>query len=280
MNELMAALSLVNNSYFATIDEDNNLISVDDNSVEAIDVQGAMLINTTGGSSKGYQPKWLIGNKFVKLDTLGYESLAEITASWFMSNIKSDIKFVKYYPCVIFKGHKKLGYGCYSIDFRDGNNEISLLKIMQNLMLDVNISYDDLRFELIKELGVDIKPELDKMLCVDSILRNEDRHFRNISLLDKGGKFELSPIFDTGDSLLSDLHNYPLKDDLSGYLEHTHAKPFYTDYKRQLSMNERLLINPEELFEKFKISNIYSERIKAVLEYGLKDMEGIAWQRY
>ena len=33
----------------------------------------------------------------------------------------------------------------------------------------------------------DIKEYIDKLLCIDAITRNEDRHFRNISFIFKGG---------------------------------------------------------------------------------------------
>ena len=57
---------------------------------------------------------------------------------------------------------------------------------------------------LCKELGVDIVPALDRMIVLDYIIANEDRHFNNFGLLRNANTLEWSgaaPIFDSGTSL-------------------------------------------------------------------------------
>lgn len=57
---------------------------------------------------------------------------------------------------------------------------------------------------LCKELGVDIVPALDRMIVIDYIIANEDRHFNNFGLLRDANTLEwisAAPIFDSGTSL-------------------------------------------------------------------------------
>lgn len=55
-----------------------------------------------------------------------------------------------------------------------------------------------------KELGIDIVPALDRMIVLDYIIANEDRHFNNFGLLRDANTLEwlgAAPIFDSGTSL-------------------------------------------------------------------------------
>ena len=58
-----------------------------------------------------------------------------------------------------------------------------------------------------KELGIDIVPALDRMIVLDYIIANEDRHFNNFGLLRDASTLEwigAAPIFDSGTSLWYD----------------------------------------------------------------------------
>lgn len=58
-----------------------------------------------------------------------------------------------------------------------------------------------------KELGIDIVPALDRMIVLDYIIANEDRHFNNFGLLRDANTLEwigTAPIFDSGTSLWYD----------------------------------------------------------------------------
>lgn len=59
-----------------------------------------------------------------------------------------------------------------------------------------------------KELGIDIAPALDRMIVLDYIIANEDRHFNNFGLLRDANTLEwigAAPIFDSGTSLWYDI---------------------------------------------------------------------------
>lgn len=58
-----------------------------------------------------------------------------------------------------------------------------------------------------KELGIDIVPALDRMIVLDYIIANEDRHYNNFGLLRDANTLEwigAAPIFDSGTSLWYD----------------------------------------------------------------------------
>ena len=84
-----------------------------------------------------------------------------------------------------------------------------------------------------KELGIDIVPTLDRMIILDYIIANEDRHFNNFGLLRDANTLEwigAAPIFDSGTSLWYDTsargistHNIP-------------CKPFKKKHSEQLRM--------------------------------------------
>ena len=55
-------------------------------------------------SSKGDQSKWLVGDKWIKENTRGYENMAEYVASLILdSSILPKTSFVPYVPCLINK---------------------------------------------------------------------------------------------------------------------------------------------------------------------------------
>lgn len=59
-----------------------------------------------------------------------------------------------------------------------------------------------------KELGIDIVPALDRMIVLDYIIANEDRHYNNFGLLRDANTLEwigAAPIFDSGTSLWYDI---------------------------------------------------------------------------
>lgn len=86
-------------------------------------------------------------------------------------------------------------------------------------------------------LGIDYKAELDKILTLDYLTLNEDRHNGNFGFIynyaDK--KFRLAPIFDNGNSMFSLKHvegmNYSEQLDM-----YAKSKPFYYLHDMQIKM--------------------------------------------
>ena len=83
---------------------------------------------------------------------------------------------------------------------------------------------------------------LTSILELDCLTLNEDRHTNNLAVLrnEETKTFRLCPIFDNGLSLLSDLNDYPLADDLYTCIERVKAKPFDSDHVEQVTAAEQL----------------------------------------
>lgn len=231
-------------------------------------------------SSFGNQVKWKHNNLFVKLNCLGYEDIAEVLVSHFLSftNLGED-EYVKYHSCVIYEDGIYMGNGCYSEDFTKGYMEISISDILDNNLESQAVSYEELREILYPIIGYDVKSYIDKILSVDSIIRNEDRHFKNICFLYKEGEYVPAPIFDNGDSCLSDLITHPLSVSIRDNLKNVYAKPFKTRYKENFSNNIPLLVDYDGFFSSVNVTDVRSIRALEVIRYGLKEMEGISWLR-
>lgn len=247
--------------------------------VEILNLTRAERLNNLSGSL-GNQIKWKHNNLFVKLDCLGYESIAEVLTSNLLSftNLNEN-EYVKYYSCIVYEDGVLLGSGCYSHDFTKGYDEVTVANILDNNLLSYAISYDDLRSELFSIVGFDVKPYIDKILSIDSITRNEDRHFKNISFLFNGEKYIPAPIFDNGDGCMSDEVTHPLSVNFEDNIKNCYAKPFRSSYKDNFVNNVPLIIDYDGFMSNLFLTGTRSLRALETIKYGLKEMEGISWVR-
>ncbi len=78
------------------------------------------------------------------------------------------------------------------------------------------------------------------ILELDAFVLNDDRHYRNVSILkQKDGRFCFTPIFDNGGALLSDEYSYA-GDSLETLINSIESKPFSCDFDEQLDIAEQL----------------------------------------
>lgn len=236
--------------------------------------------------SKGNQCKWFSNNKFIKLNCLGYEDLAEILSCWTMKFISNfGVCVVKYYPCEIWEGENLIGNGCYSNSFLDGAEEISIRVILNSYFKPFSITYSELREFIMDLYGIDCKFWLDRILCFDCIIRNEDRHFGNLVLLKKEGRIETGPVFDNGASFMSDLVSYNLNCDFEKLFQSVYAKPFRMKFEDQLYSVDRLVLDDSALLSSIIVSTedteqgVFWNRAKLCLEKSLRESWGKAWKR-
>lgn len=231
-------------------------------------------------SSSGNQMKWKHGNIFVKLDCLGYESVSECLVSTLLSFTEiSEKDYVKYYPCIIYEDEICLGNGCYSYDFVGEWKEISARVILEKSLMSLSIDYFTFLDVLYDYTGQYFKNYIDRILYVDSITRNDDRHFGNIVFLVKDGIFKSAPLFDHGAACMSDIFTYPMNEDLNSNFKRIYAKPFYTSFLRQIYPNQLLKIDYSNFVRSFHGEDEFEQRAMDTMILGLKCMEGISWQR-
>lgn len=253
----------------------------------------------TGSSttSGGNQIKWVskYNDKliYIKSDDKGYESISETLVSEFCKYIKSDMNYVDYSLCEIYEGRSHY-YGCYSYNML--NSDESLVSLYRLFKLNNQKMQEYSGKELLhatissvkKLTGLDITSDLQKIINLDAITVNEDRHFNNIALIYKGneGYTGLSPVFDNGLSLLSNTNDYPMNGKVGSMLLDVRSKPFMSSFSQQVLLFERnpLLIDVNSFLENKNryIADCGREkelkRALDVLSRRLEKTEGFAWR--
>lgn len=245
-------------------------------------------------TSKGNQTKWYLDGFYIKEDSLGYESIAEATVSELLHYVRG-IDFVDYNLCTIVYGGEK-HYGCYSRDFlKSGENVRTFYKLLEMYGFrwsDVKHCTGTDRYNYICDklnsiTGLDIQGYLTRVLALDYIVHNEDRHFNNLAVIEcSDGTYREAPIFDNGLSLLSDIRDYPMYDSVSKCLRKVKAKPFNVNFKKQFlyTNGTPLSIDIVGFLDALDISCVgFKEnqfnRAVYVLKTLLKETEGLAWIR-
>ena len=235
-------------------------------------------------SSKGNQLKWENDGIWYKADYTGYEGLSEYVVSGLLSDSSLlEEEYVSYKTEVIsYKQNKYLA--CKSRNFLpEGWKLITLERLFQSLYgqsLNKSIySIRDyagrvsflveqtVRMTGLKEFGV----YLSKLLTIDALFLNEDRHTHNIAvLLDDMGEYHYCPFFDHGAALLSDTTmDYPMTGEVSELIDEARAKTFCQDFDEQLDIVEELygqhihfFYNNETVDKLLREEPFYPEEIK------------------
>lgn len=205
-----------------------------------------------GFSSKGNVPKWLIGDKWYKIDVFGYEGLAEYIVSHLLK--KTNVKnFVLYDLTNVMYMDKKVA--CVSKNFVGVNEEIVTIERLHLAEKGMGLNSE---LSKIKDVEDKIKYTVDfienitnikdfhiylvMILEMDMLFLNEDRHTNNIALIrnNVNKKYKLAPVFDNGLSLLSDMNDYKISEDIYKNIDKIKAKPFSMDYIEQVEAIEKL----------------------------------------
>lgn len=235
-------------------------------------------------SSKGNQLKWENNQFWYKADYIGYEGLVEYVVANLLklSTLKED-EFVLYETDLI--SYKKQIYnGCKSKKFLpEGWQLITLERLFKNnygkSLYETIYKYEDIEDrilflvnEVIRMTGLkDFGIYFNKMITIDALFLNEDRHTHNIAvLLDSAGMYHLSPFFDHGASLMSDIQiEYPLSEDTYNLINTVKSKTICDNFDLQLDSSEKLY--GQNVKFKFKEKDIrklidsesnYSDQIK------------------
>ncbi len=208
-------------------------------------------------SSKGNQLKWESDGIWYKADYTGYEGLSEYVVSELLR--KSSLlpeEYVLYAPEQI--KYKATTYnGCKSRDFSGDLQVITLERLFKNqygISLNAGIysipNVTDRLMYLTEQVermtGIsDFGVYMCKLLSIDALFLNEDRHTHNISVLMSGnGTFELCPVYDNGAALLSDTTmDYPMGMDIFQAIKTVKAKTLCNSFDEQLDAAEELYRN-------------------------------------
>ena len=205
-------------------------------------------------SSKGNQLKFERDGFWYKADNLGYEGLSECVVAALLHKSSLDEKeFADYEPETI--EYNGINYrGCKSRDFTEGWKLITLERLfLQTYGTSLNkliySTYDHTeRLRLIVDqteriTGIsDFGPYMNKLLTLDALFLNEDRHTHNMAvLMNDMREFRLCPVFDNGGTLLSDTRmDYPLGRDVYEQMGQVRPKTFGETFEEQLEISEKL----------------------------------------
>lgn len=244
-------------------------------------------------SSKGNQLKWMNNNIWYKADYCGYEGLVEYVISKLL--IKTSLKDKEYvlYDTEEIRYKKQIYLGCASLNFLpEGYQIITLERLFENYfgvglnksIYAISENEDRLKFlvqqvERITGLS-DFGKYMSKLLTIDALFLNEDRHTHNIAvLLDDKGIYHYCPIFDNGAALLSDTTmDYPLSENSYELIKCVKSKTFTQSFDEQLDVVEALYgqniflyftkKDVEDILEEEKLySSTIKNRVKEILYY-------------
>lgn len=191
-----------------------------------------------GTGSSGCQLKWVQGCYYIKLAVLGYEHVAEVLTSEFLSLCDlRGFSNVKYNMCEIYEDGIYRGQGCYCKSFVDAAEvEVSVSDMILRTGSSYALSHEDALDLIYDYTGLWCKDYLNTMLAIDAIVKNGDRHFRNISFIKHSdGNYAYAPMFDFGDAMLSDVISYPMDAQIDECLRNVYAKPFSVIFGKDIS---------------------------------------------
>ena len=252
-------------------------------------------------TSKGNQPKFYLNGNYYKIDYFGYESIVEALVSELECYIK-DFPHIDYYLEEIIKDGKKCT-GCVSKDFSlVGYREESLYHILMSngesiTRLYKKYSGKDLVDYIVEKVSsitsLDIRNYIGKIIYLDAIILNEDRHLNNISFrVSKENKYSFMPVYDNGLGLLSDIKEYPMGENINTLIRRVKSKPFSTSFSKQVNYFRGdvspLIIDIDGFYNKLeKVENNINDyvpflqkeyrRAVIILKHRLKQLEGIVW---
>ena len=194
------------------------------------------------GSSKGTQDKYFDNNYWYKSDSKGYESLSEYLVSKVLScsNIEN---YVEYEKCVI-DGKS----GCKSLNFlKPGETFMSFQRLFDiyndGNLLETMFILDGVseRVSFVKNFikdvtGLDVSNYLSKILTLDMLTLNTDRHFNNLGVIinPDTGECKEAPIFDNGAALLSNFAQFEPYYSIEENIDKAYAMPFSSNFGLQV----------------------------------------------
>ncbi len=205
-------------------------------------------------SSKGNQLKFKRDDIWYKADYTGYEGLTEYVVSKLLgfSSLSPD-EYVDYeLEKIEYNG--QYFNACRSKDFTDGWQLITLERLfmqiygrgLNNIIYSIPDHTERLE-TLVKQVervtGLSqFGKYMNKILTVDALFLNEDRHTHNIAVLTKNMKeYRLAPVFDNGAGLLSDTTmEYPLSIDHIKLIDRVKPKTFSDSFEQQVMISEKL----------------------------------------
>lgn len=119
-----------------------------------------------------------------------------------------------------------------SEDFVKDNEEMMSIRSILG-----NVSRENL-YDKVVALIPNLKIDIDRMIVMDFLINNIDRHLRNFSIINESGNgVKFAPLYDHGLSLYADIQDYELEqDDKETWEMIDECKPFAESHYKQLDL--------------------------------------------
>ena len=142
-----------------------------------------------------------------------------------------------------------------SEDFVKENEEMMSIRSILG-----NVSRDNL-YDKVVSLIPDLKINIDRMIVMDFLINNIDRHLRNFSIInEEGNGVKFAPLYDHGLSLYADIQDYELEqDDKEAWEMIDECKPFAESHYKQLELIGEVNLPKVSLEEILEIVDKYRE---------------------
>lgn len=237
-------------------------------------------IVTQNGTSEGTQIKYYKDGFWYKKDSRGKEGLTEYLVSKLLTF--SDLQKDEY---ILYEQGEINGIsGCRSKNFLGKEDElITFYRLYQNQFgkdlskviaqmetMEERIEYV-IRF--IKEsCKLDVREYLAKIIQLDALVLNEDRHLNNLALIYREDHFICAPIFDNGVSLLTANQsvnwNFPVSENVKRVI----ARPFSGSHRKMIKyFGNAFQLDYAAAWNWLKEEP--NSREKEILEYQLRNMQ-------
>ena len=234
------------------------------------------------GTSEGTQIKYKKDGYWYKKDNRGNEGRAEYLVSKFMQfTTLQENDYISYE-----EGRINGKSGCRSKNFLDEEEELvtfyrlyynevgkDLSKVIANMnTMEERIEYV-IQF-IDQSCGLNIHTYLSKVLTLDMICLNEDRHLNNLALIMRGNEFYPAPIFDNGVSLLTANLSVNWNFSIEENVKRVIARPFCGSHEKMLNyFGKGFELNVPAALE--WLDKETNSREKEVLMYQIKKFQEI-----
>lgn len=141
-----------------------------------------------------------------------------------------------------------------------------------------NINRDNL-YESTTSIFSNFKIDIDRMIVMDFLINNIDRHLRNFSVISKDDKiYRFAPLYDHGLSLYADVQDFELEqDDIETWEMIDECKPFAESHYKQLELIGEVNIKKVPIEEILEVIDKYK---KYLSEYRIKCIKYLLTTRY
>lgn len=243
---------------------------------------------TSNSSYLGAQKKWVTNSRtWFKEDLIGGEAVAETLVSLFLS---SCLNITEFEAGFVAYGVSTTGNNlCYSYSFlKEGESFIPLYDAIRALNpkeqefmdFEGKLNYIDSVYKAV--LGYSCKRWLLRVLTLDVMFRNTDRHLSNLGFIaDSQGNLRLAPIFDNGLALgVSEGIYYDLQNTITGLGFKVKPYSLTVKYLEKYINHNYFAFSVVKFIDRFKLdrvprNNITLAFLNILVKYYPKDSLGL-----